>query len=136
MNETRTATGFREGLTLIWTSSTTFSRIIGIILILFAIFSSIQAKAISDEQRRLQECQMSFVSAIQKSLEARSVATTETQDAVDDLFLKIEDELGDDVSVADISDAFEEYRNIRREAQKTRVNAPYPELSVLEGCTG
>lgn len=134
MNETRTATGFREGLTLIWTSSTMFSRIIGIILIVFAIFSGIQAKAISDDQRELQECQMAFVSAIQESLEVRSKATTETQDAVDNLFVKLQQELDEGGDPSDLSDAFAEYREVRTKAQAVRENVRYPEVSVLEEC--
>lgn len=126
-----------KGLILIWTSATTFSKLVGILLLILAVISFVQFSYFKQQQEADVECQTEFVEQIGLTLDARSSAVDVNNRAVDELFYSVRD-FADDPSNPEekikLDKAFASYESTRRAVIESKKANPYPEISLTELC--
>lgn len=81
---------------------------------------------VAEENRRLGECQKAYISGFADALDARSTASAEAQDALDDFLFTVAKIAPSPEGQAKFQDAFNEYVKKRAEAKKAQAENPYP----------
>lgn len=125
-----------KGLILIWTSATTFSKLVGILLLILSIISFVQFAYFKEQQRSDVECQTEFVEQIGLTLDARSSAVEANSKAVDALFYSVRDFANDPTpeEKIELDKAFASYESTRRAVSESKKANPYPKISLTELC--
>lgn len=125
-----------KGLILIWTSATTFSKLVGILLLVLAVISFVQFSYFKEQQKSDVECQTEFVEQIGLTLDARSSAVDANNRAIDELFYSVRDFANDPTpkEKIELDKAFASYESTRRAVIESKKANPYPEISLTELC--
>lgn len=124
----------RKGLILVWTSATTFSKLVGVMLLVLAVFSFAQTLYFSEQQRLDVVCQSEFVEHIGSALDVRGAASEANNLAIDSLLYSVRDAVGTEDSQDQLNRAFAKYEATREIVIKAKMDNPYPSLTLSEMC--
>jgi hypothetical protein len=125
--------GLKDGVVLIWADATTFSKIVGFVLLVLATFSLITGWNLSAENRRIMECQAEFMDTVTRVMDARGQASQMSDDAVNAVMLDIAESMETE-NWDTIGESFAKYQDDQAEVQRFRENNPIPQVSVAEEC--
>lgn len=105
----------------------TSNGVIAAVLIALGIATAVQAYVQSEATARLTDCQTAYANGFADALDARSNATAEAQDALDQLLTVVAGLDPSPDSQKKFRDALSDYLEKRAKAKKTQVENPYPE---------
>lgn len=102
-------------------------HVIGVALIVLGVFSAVQSYMQGEATARLTECQTVYANGFADALEARSKATSEAQDAQDELWTTVASLTPAPESREVFRAALDEYLKKRAAAKKAQAEHPFPE---------
>lgn len=123
-----------EEIRIPWYRKITAMQVIGTVVVLLGIFTAVQGYVLNDETRRqgqetqrLGQCMIAYGNGFADALEARSNASQEAQNGLDDLLTKAVSATptveGRDV----VRQALHDYLANRAAAKKTQAEHPFPD---------
>jgi hypothetical protein len=105
------------------------TRLLGILLLLLALATTLQtfyqtsrSQALGEAQVRLAQCQIAYQNGFADALDARTTATNEAQQALDELVATVAQATGREASRA----ALARYIEVRERQKRTQESNPYP----------
>lgn len=104
----------------------TSNGVIAAVLIVLGTATAVQSYAQSEATARLTDCQTAYANGFADALDARSTATAEAQDALDELLGKVATLTPTPQGRAEFRDALDDYLDKRAEAKKAQKEHPYP----------
>lgn len=119
-----------KGIAELWVKSTSRMRLVGMILVILAVGSSLQIVWTNQVRRDLMECQIQFMDQTVKSLDTRSKINGEAGEALESLITGLKDAPNDDYT----EQLYSEYLTKRQEQKKTQDENPYPSIELSEAC--
>ncbi|AYQ99262.1 hypothetical protein PBI_CANTARE_42 [Brevibacterium phage Cantare] len=122
----------RKGIAELWVKSTSRMRLVGMILVILAVGSSLQIIWTNQVRRDLMECQIQFMDQTVKSLDIRSKTSNEASEALESLIAGLKDS-PDGVYTERL---YAEYLTKRQEQKQVQVANPYPTIELGEACYG
>jgi hypothetical protein len=99
---------------------------IGAVVLALGIFTAVQAIIQSDATDRLAECQIAYSNGFADALDARSQATSEAQDALDELLTTVAAITPTPEGRDAFRSALSEYLSKRAAAKQAQAENPYP----------
>ncbi len=105
----------------------TSNGVIGFLLVALGAATAVQSYAQSEATARLTECQTAYANGFADALDARSTATAEAQDALDELLTTVASLTPTPESRQRFADALGEYLSKRAAAKQAQKDNPYPE---------
>lgn len=101
--------------------------IVGLIVVLLGVVTVVQGIVTNNATRQIAECQAAYSNGFADALDARSSATTATQDALDELVTTVSGYLADSPIPSDkVRVAIGRYLDQRAKAEAERERHPYP----------
>jgi hypothetical protein len=94
-----------------------------------AAFTVVQGYIFNNRTERITSCQIAYSNGVADALDARSTATRESQEALDEWMAKVNQSLQPPASPAaadSIRAAFTEYLNKRAKAREAQASTPFP----------
>ena len=104
--------------------------VVGVVVVLLGLFTAAQGLYQDSATRRVAECTQAYSDGFADALDARSNASAEAQDALDDLMTTVGDTMtaavGDPGARRRVEEAVTEYLAKRSESKKKQVENPFP----------
>ncbi|MGB3443901.1 MAG: hypothetical protein WBA97_34620 [Actinophytocola sp.] len=104
----------------------TGTHVLGAIIVILGVFTAVQSYVQSDATARLTECQTAYANGFADALDARSTATSEAQDALDQLLSSVAAVTPTEEGRRQFQDALTAYLEKRAVAKKAQQENPYP----------
>lgn len=104
----------------------TTNGVIAFVLVLLGTATAVQSYVQSEATAKLTECQTAYANGFADALDARSTASSEAQDALDELLSTVAAITPTPGGRQQFADALAEYLEKRAEAKKTQAEHPYP----------
>lgn len=120
----------RKGIVELWMKSTSRMRLVGMILVILAVGSSLQIIWTNQVRRDLMECQIQFMDQTVKSLDIRSKTSNEASEALESLIAGLKDSPDGDYTER----LYAEYLTKRQEQKQVQTENPYPTIELGEAC--
>lgn len=125
--EVESMSGIDDGVVKDRRSRFTATHVLGVVVVLLGVFTAVQSYVQGEATATLTECQLAYADGFADALDARSAATSEAQDALDELLTTVAQLTPTPESRQVFRDALNEYLDKRAEAKKTQAENPYPE---------
>lgn len=101
-------------------------HVVAAVVVLLGIFTAVQSYVQGEATARLTECQTAYANGFADALDARSAATSDAQDALDDLLSTVAALTPTPEGREAFVDALDEYLSKRADAKKAQAEHPYP----------
>lgn len=103
------------------------NAVIAAVLVALGLATAVQSYVQSQATARVTECQTAYANGFADALDARSKATAEAQNALDDLLTTVSEVAPTPEGRAQFRRALADYLEKRAEAKKTQREHPYPD---------
>lgn len=104
----------------------TTTHVLGAVVVLLGVFTAVQSYVQGEATARLTECQAVYANGFADALDARSKATADAQNALDQLLSTVAAITPTPEGRDKFRDALAEYLSKRAAAKKTQAEHPYP----------
>jgi hypothetical protein len=106
----------------------TVNGVLGAVIVALGIFTAVQSYVQSEATARLTECQTAYANGFADALDARSKASVEAQEALDEWMTKVNSTIQapSPEAATQIREAFADYLKARSQAKETQQANPYP----------
>lgn len=104
----------------------TVNGALGAVIVALGIFTAVQSYVQSEATAKLTACQTAYANGFADALDARSSATAEAQDALDELLSTVASITPTPEGRDQFREALAEYLSKRADAKKTQKEHPYP----------
>lgn len=110
-----------------WYRKITAMHVIGTVVVLLGIFTAVQGYVLNDATHRLGQCQVAYSNGFADALDARSQASQDAQNALDDFLVKVSSATPTIEGRDLVRQALDDYLAKRAEAKKTQAAHPFPD---------
>lgn len=104
----------------------TSMAVLGVVVVVLGVFTAVQGYVQGAATARLAECQQAYSNGFADALDARSKATVEAQDALDEFLTTVAHITPAPEAQAKFQAAFSEYLDKRAAAKKAQKEHPFP----------
>lgn len=106
----------------------TATVVLGVVIAALGVFTAVQSYVQSEATERLTACQQAYTDGFADAIDARSQASADAQEALDEWMTKVNEVIKTPSPEAakQIREAFQEYLDARAEAKETQQDHPYP----------
>lgn len=104
----------------------TTNAVLGTVIVVLGVFTAVQSYVQGEATARLADCQTAYSNGFADALDARSEATAEAQDALDELLTTVAGITPTPQGQDTFRDALKDYLDKRAKAKETQAENPYP----------
>lgn len=104
----------------------TSTHVLGAVVVVLGVFTAVQGYVQGEATARLTECQTAYANGFADALEARSEASADAQDAVDELWSTVAAIMQSPQGREEFAAALDKYQKRRADARKAQEEHPFP----------